>query len=63
MTRKLTQAEEIVNEELGKRRTTIEYIEKELVFIKKWLAEDPGDMEPYLNGRKAGLESILISLK
>lgn len=59
----MTQAEDLINEELGKKRKTIEYVEKELVFIEGWLAKDPGNMEEYLKGRQSGLREVLTILK
>jgi len=60
----MTQAEDFTYQELKKKERAIAHIEDDLVFIEKWLAEDPSDkMEGYLKGRKSGLREVLEILK
>jgi len=41
----------------------IEELEKELTFVKKWLKEDPGNMQGFLEGKRNTLQDIIQRLK
>lgn len=48
---------------MAKLDKIINYIEKELSFIERWLNSNPGDMEEYLKGRRAALREVFVQLE